>query len=126
MKRTDWKFTYNAATLATAATAKRKHHEERLEWWRDQKKIISQKVSDAGIEVHESVADRKYQSTGYNISPEIRIDATLQRDLMECQAKIHEHAKKVTEYIGWEEVLWVDKDKFFDLDHEDFLFFFGK
>lgn len=127
MQRKDWKFSYNIDTLLKGATAKRDLHEGKLKWWEGKKKETIAKVKDVGIEVQDSVA-ASYSSTKGNYGPQVVIDATLQRDLSECQQKIREHDLRVRTFNGWIAVLTqaaADPSVEYYLDHEDYLFFFG-
>ncbi len=125
MKRNDWKFTYTASTLATAAIKKRDTHQAKLQWWEGKKSEVMAKVADGGIEVQDSVA-ASYSNTKGNFGPQIRIDAGLQRDLSECQDKIMEHHGLTKSYDGWVQVLTSNPEARLDLEHDDYLFFFGE
>ena len=126
MKRDEWTFDYTAAKLADAATKKRDHHTARLTWWKGKKAEVMRKVAESGIEVHDSVAADAYMTTRPTVSPQIRIDVTLQRDLTECQEKINRHRVLEEDYDGWLQVLGANPEARLSLDHEDYLFFFGK
>lgn len=123
--RSKWEFHYQAATLAEAATKKRDHHKARFTWWENKKKEVMDKVRASGIEVVDSVA-ASYSNTKGAFGPEIRIDDTLQRDLIECQQKLLEHNNKVTEYDGWRQVLTGNPHDTLKLTHNDWLYFFGE
>ncbi len=125
MKRTDWKFQYTAAKLAEAAAIKRTKHQGKLKWWEEKKAETMKKVAETGITVQDSVAS-SYSNTKGGFGPEIVIDETLQRDLTECQRKIMEHNKLVQEYDAWFQVLSGNSEARVDLDHDDYLFFFGE
>lgn len=125
MKRDDWKFPYTAAKLAEAAQVKRKKHEIKLAWWEAKKAETLKKVTEMGIEVHDSVA-ASYSNTKGGYGPQIVIDAGLQRDLSECQSKIMEHSGRVSEYGAWFQVLAGNAEARVELDHDDYLFFFGE
>jgi hypothetical protein len=125
MKRHEWKFLYTASELASAALTKRDTHQAKFEWWENKKKEVMKSIGDGGIEVHDSVA-ASYSNTKGSFSPQIRIDATLQRDLTECQEKIMEHHELVQAYNGWLQVLSANKNDRLELNHDDYLFFFGK
>ena len=124
MERGKWKFQYTASKLAEAAKSKRATHEGKQKWWEDKKTEVMAKVRDSGIEVRDSVA-ANYSNTKGNYGPQIEIDEGLQRDLCECQSKIMEHHGLVRQYDGWEQVLTANAEARLDLDHEDYLFFFG-
>lgn len=125
MKRNEWKFQYTASKLAEAASAKRTKHQGKLQWWEDKKAETMKKVTEMGIEVHDSVASN-YSNTKGGYGPEIMIDSGLQRNLTECQRKIMEHHKLVQEYDAWFQVLTGNSESRVDLDHDDYLFFFGE
>jgi len=125
MKRNDWSFQFTASKLAEAAAAKRDLHKTKQQWWEDKKAETMKKVAESGIEVHDSVA-ASYSSAKGGYGPEIVIDAGLQRDLTECQRKIMEHNKLVQDYTGWFQVLTGNAEARVELDHDDYLFFFGE
>ncbi len=125
MKRREWLFKYTAGKLATAATAKKDHHEERLKWWEKQKEAVMIKIRESGIDVHMPVADL-YSNKTRGYGPEIVIDATMQRDLSEVQGKLIEHEAKVREYSGWVQVLDANPESQLELDNDDYLFFYGE
>lgn len=125
MKRDEWVFTYTASKLAEAAANKQEKHSKKLLWWEGKKKETMAKVTEAGIEVQDSVA-ASYSNTKGGFGPQIRIDAGLQRDLSECQDKIMEHHGKVNQYNGWVQVLNANPEARLELDHDDYLFFFGE
>lgn len=83
------------------------------------------KVAESGIEVKDSVAS-SYSNVKGNFGPEITIDATLQRELTECQQKIMEHHRFIKEYEGWIQVLKGNPESRLDLEHDDYLYFFGE
>lgn len=125
MKRHEWSFTYTAAKLAEAANAKHHLHEKKLAWWEEKKREVMKKVADGGIEVKDSVA-AGYSNTKGLMGPQIVIDASLQRDLSEVQSKIMEHHHKIVEYDGWVQVLNGNPEARLELEHDDYLFFFGE
>jgi hypothetical protein len=125
MKRNDWLFTYTASKLAEAALAKRDKHAKKLQWWEDKKGDTIKKVADSGIEVQDSMA-ASYSNVKGAFGPQIRIDSGLQRDLTECQDKIMEHHGLVKSYDGWIQVLSANGEARLELEHDDYLFFFGE
>lgn len=125
MKRHEWTFTYTASRLMQEATKKRDAHAKRLEWWSNKKAETMKRVAEVGIEVQDSVA-ACYSNTKGHFGPQIKIDAGLQRDLTECQEKILEHNELVSEYEGWIQVFDANPEARLELDHNDFLFYFGK
>ena len=124
MKRDEWTFAYTASKLAEASTHKREHHLSRRDWWEKQKENVMAKVRDNGIEVHDGVANL-HSNTTRGCGPQIVIDPMLQRDLSECQSKITEHDSLIRQYEGWKQVLQAQPESRLEIDHDDFLFFFG-
>lgn len=125
MKRDEWVFTYTASKLAEAAASKREAHQKKFMWWEDKKKEVMKQVAESGIEVQDSVAS-SYSNVKGGFGPQIKIDAGLQRDLTECQEKIVEHHDKVRQYSGWVQVLNANPEARLELEHDDYLFFFGE
>lgn len=124
MKRDDWSFEYEANELAKAAAEKADMHAGKKKWWEDKKAEVMQKIRESGIEVHDSVA-ASYSSTKGFQSPHIKIDGTLQDDLSETVNKISVHDRLLNEYQGWMQVLASNPKMRMDLDHDDWLYFFG-
>lgn len=125
MKRDEWKFEFNAETLSSAAKDKAEIHNQKRNWWEQKKAEVMQKIKDSGIEVQDSVA-ASYSNTKGSFGPQIKIDAGLQRDLTECQDKIMQHHNKNISYAGWFLIMSkASPDDVFDLDYEDWLYFFG-
>lgn len=125
MKRNEWTFTYTADELEAAAEQKRKHHADRLAWWEQKKQEVMEKIATSGITVQESPgAGASNVSRGY--TPQIRIDNTLETDLTECACKMEEHRSKERSFAGWVQVLNANPKSSLELEHDDYLFFFGK
>jgi hypothetical protein len=125
MLKDKWEFEYTASKLAEAAAIKKETHIKKLAWWEAKKTEIMQKVKDTGIEIRDSVA-ASYSNTKGGYGPQIEINDGMQRDLTECQSKILEHNRLVEQYDGWCQVLEANKESRLKLNHEDWLFFFGK
>lgn len=123
--RGKWEFEYTAARLSIAAKEKAIHHTERLAWWEKEKEKVMDKVRDVGISVQESIADQ-YGKTTQGYGPQITVDATLQRELNECQSKITAHRDSLNQYNGWIQVFDAHPEYRLKLDHDDYLFFYGK
>lgn len=128
--RHEWVYRYPVSELLAASKTKLDHHKSRLAWWQNKKEETFQKVKEGGIEVHESIV-AQYAKTGYSNtgshSATIMVDQTLQKDLNECAAKIVEHSGKINEYSAFVQVLSNrPADDRYDLELEDWLYFFGK
>jgi hypothetical protein len=129
MNRHEWKFMYTADRLLGAATTKKAWHESRLHWWAKKRDEIKETIKSEGIEIDESVAfgtetylSNKSTHRGSTVS--IRND--LVKDLTECVNKVSEHQNKVKDYDAWMQVLTSQGQATFDLNQDDWLFFFGK
>lgn len=125
MKREEWLFEYTASKLAEAAKTKQAHHQSRLKWWEEQKEKVMARIRESGIDVHMPVAEM-YSNKTRGFDPQITVDATLQRDLRECQGKLLEHDEKAREYAGWVQVLSANPESRLQLDSDDYLFFYGE
>lgn len=124
-QRDKWEFEYTAARLAEASSAKRDKHKSKFEWWEKKKTEVMQKIRETGIEIRDSVA-ASYSNTKGNYGPQIEISEGMQRDLSECQSKILEHNKLVSQYDGWCQVLQANPEARLKLTHDDWLYFFGE
>jgi len=60
------------------------------------------------------------------VGPQVRIAPELVKRLQECHGKVDEHNAKVKLYASWVEVLGAGGTQLLTLDHEDYLFFYGK
>lgn len=71
--------------------------------------------------------DKSYASNArLGIGAQIHVDPTLQKDLNECVSKMQSHSDKGRQYDGWEQVLRGNPEARVQLDHDDWMFFFGK
>ncbi len=121
--RDKWNFPYTADKLHDAAIAKHEFHTARLAWWTKKKEEVMTQIKAEGLEIDESVA-LGFSNSGRNTSVSVRND--LLRDLNECVAKVNEHTAKVKDYDAWIQVLKSQGQSSFDLNQDDWLFFFGK
>lgn len=127
MNRTKWEFPYHANDLAAAAINKSKHHKERQEWWETKKAEIVEKIKAEGLEIDESLAGEEFSKLGnYGRSTTVQIRDDLLRDLQECVGKVKEHRTKIEGYDAWTQVLSSQGSTVFNLNQEDWLYFFGK
>lgn len=125
MQRDRWTFDLSATELAKAADAKQAHHAERLTYWKSAEEKVMADVKEKGLTVEEGLG------AGSNVSPRyggamIAIDVTFQKKLNECFEKIQEHQKKFAEYSGWVQVLNANTNRTYQLNADDYLYFFGK
>lgn len=131
MNRNEWEFEYTCNALAAAATKQRDHRLSRVEAWTTKKGEVMQKIKDSGLTVHESVAEQfgntySTNAAGHGFGAQVMVDNTLQRDLSECVTKIASHRAAATEYDGWIQMLNANPESRVKLNHDDWMFFFGK
>lgn len=126
MQRDKWTFDLTAAELTKAAEAKRVFHAERLEFWNAAQEKVMADVKEKGLDVEEGIGAMHSNVTrGYH-GAQIVIDSTYQRQLNECFEKIEEHRTKLSEYVGWVQVLNANNSRTYSLNADDYLYFFGK
>lgn len=130
MKREEWTFEYTAAKLADAAAAQAAFRRSRFEFWSAKKAEVMQKIRDSGLSVHEDIAlgllDKTYSNSLVRAGAQVLVDPTLQKDLTECVNKMQHHSERARQYDGWEQVLRGNSEARVHLDHDDWMFFFGK
>lgn len=132
MKRNDWEFKYTGAKLAEAAKAQREFREGRVKVWQEKKEEVRKKISEEGVTVHEDLMDQvvsnnyKMSSTRGGYGPTVSIDPTLQQDLGRCYERIKHHEDLAKEYKAWEAVMSAHPEQVVELNHEDWIYFFGK
>jgi len=127
--RKEWKFPYTATALLHASQAKVSFHSERVIAWTDKQKEVMETIKAEGLTIEESLA-AAISSKTYNRQATVTIDDKLLRDMDECTSKISEHKEKVAVYEGWVAMMEMEaansQPVVLQLDHDDWLFFFGK
>lgn len=132
MMRHEWEFEYNASQLASAAEAQLEFRRQRIKVWEEKKAEVMTRIRESGIDVSESIADKmssaKYQlSTHSDRGPVIRINTEMRDDLSECVDKIQNHTKLQNEYAAWVQVFRAQQPHLsLKLQHDDWVYFFGK
>lgn len=128
MLRHEWKFRYTREELLAAARAKRKHHQSRVAWWEKQQSKTASEARRKGMVIEESIG-MQYSTSNAMRGKQMVVDNKYQIRLNECFAKVQEHGAKVNEYDGWVQVFEgsskAPADRFFDLNQDDYLYFFG-
>jgi hypothetical protein len=130
MKREDWKVPYSNMELAKAAEKKIGVHNDRRARWLKKKTDLIEEIKNKGITVTESVVDELMKMDYSNATrafggPTVQIDAGLQSQLIEATRKVHEHIAKRDEYRAWHAMMTGIPGQQFELDHDDWMFFFG-
>lgn len=125
MLRNEWKFPYKSADLGKAAHSKQVHHEGRVRWWEAQQKRIAAEAGKKGLELIEAVG-ASYSVSNAMHGKQLVVQGKYQMKLNECHQKLVEHRGKTETYAGWVQVLRANPKQVVDLNHDDYLFFFGK
>jgi hypothetical protein len=129
--RTKWEFEYTAKALADAAVEQRHFRDQRVLFWTEKKQHVMEKIKAEGLTIDESLSDQlsigspKYGHSGGR-GATVLIDATMQADLDECVQKIRTHTDYSKQYDAWVQLLLANPESRVRLDHDDWLFFFGK
>lgn len=130
MLRAKWEFEYTAAKLAEAAKLQLGFRVSKVRYWTNKKEEIIAEIKSKGMTVYEGVdtadSSYKYSASTSMGGAQILIDPTLQGDLNQCQAKITMHTGLRDQYNAWVQVLEGNPESRVKLDHDDWMFFFGK
>lgn len=128
MQREKWAFAYTGQTLAEAAKTKIAYHTERLDWWKTKKDEVTATIRSDGIEVDEKIAldYTNPKARDWDRGGEILVRNDLRKQLAECFQKLAEHANSIEEYGAWLQALTANPSQSFELDIQDWLFFFGR
>lgn len=124
MEKHNWKFLYKAEVIAEGAKKKKAAAEVKFVWWEAKKKELMKTVPE-GIRVQESVAS-SYSNVKSSYGPQVVIDPTLQRSLSEVHSRLISLDQAIKEYDGWVQVLSSNPQSMLELNHEDWLYFFGE
>ena len=128
MLRDSWKFAYTTNELAEAAKQKLDYHTERLNFWEDRKTEVMKTIKEEGIDVRESQLSQtnvRRKSWDYRDDTQVTVRYDLNKDLQECSEKLSYHQDCIDDYDSWRQVLAAQGDTTVEVDHQDWLFFFG-
>jgi hypothetical protein len=130
MLRVKWEFEYTASKLASAAKEQHDFRVGRIKVWEEKKQQVMQQIRDTGLSIDESLAlqlsNKMSSYTSHNSGVSVKIDQTLLDNLDETVQKINEHTTLKTQYNAWTQVLFANPESRLKLDHEDWMFFFGR
>jgi hypothetical protein len=126
--RDEWAFEYEGKALTDAAQAKIDHHKGRFEWWRQEKEKIIAKIKAEGLEITEKTALQlaAAKSREWEHGAQVLIRNDLRTRLDEAQTKLGFHLAQLNIFQGWHQILSANPEANLRLDHEDWLFFFGR
>jgi len=121
--REEWEFEYPSSQVLQGATQQKEFRLSRVQWWKEAKEKVMAEIRESGIEINESLAALTYSTTSA-MSPKIKVNETLQKQLLECHNKIQQHQQAADEYEGWIQVLKGNLDLNLKLTQADWLYFF--
>lgn len=128
MNRHTWNFPYGADKLLIAAMDKKTYHEGRMKWWADKRDETKTKLQASGIEISESVAasaNNSFSTSNYR-GHTVSLNHEMVNNMNECVEKVRTHENLIKEYSAWVEVLASQGQSSFNLNQDDWLYFFGK
>ncbi len=124
MTKHEWKFARLGSELLTGAQSKKQICEGKLAWWKTRKEDLI-KTIPAGVTMEESQVNYSSATTSFG-APQLIIDPTLQKHLKEAHSRLTNLSERIKEYDGWIQILEKNATQTFSVDHDDWLFFFGK
>jgi hypothetical protein len=130
VKRNEWTVQYTGSNLASAAKAKIDFHEGRLKFWEGAKEKVMAEIREEGIEINESIADQLRNSNAYATTQSFGPSVTIRNDLLEkmqeAHGKVGTHEGLIKEYQAWAQMMDAHPTALFQLQHADWMFFFGR
>ena len=128
MQRNEWNFHYSGKQLLKAAKAKVTHHSSRYTWWLTRKDDLLKTIRSEGLEVSEAEALQHsgHKARDWNQGARVMVRNDLQTQLDECLRKLGFHAEQLDSFQGWTQVFDANPESNLPLDHNDWLFFFGR
>ena len=128
MIRNDWTFEYRSDELAGAAEKKLAYHRERLAFWQAKRTEVMDRIRAEGLELDEKIAVgySNPKARDWQRGNQVMVRNDLQKDLDECLEKLEWHTRQRDEYDAWHQVLSCQHGRAQQLDHQDWLFFFGR
>lgn len=121
--REEWVFEYSSNQVLQGANQQKEFRLSKVQWWKAAKEKVMAEIRESGIEINESLAALTYSTTSA-MSPKIKVNETLQKQLLECHNKIQQHQQAADEYEGWIQVLKGNLDLNLKLTQADWLYFF--
>lgn len=118
MQRRDWKFQKTAVELAEAAQERCSYHMKRHSFWEEERDKAQAEINAAGVKV----VSRPISGGERH---DVVADPTLLDRLWECEKKMIDHSNRSNEYAQWYAALKTVDARTLELDHDDWLFFFG-
>lgn len=129
--REGWTFEMPVGEVLEGAQKQLAYRQTRVEFWKDRRDEIVQKIREEGITINESEVEKLAGGTSYSngIGNGVRvvIDNEMQVRLQEAQMKLQENREHVRQYQTWVDLLTPQSAKLsVKLDRADWLYFFGK
>jgi hypothetical protein len=127
MRRKSWTFGYKGEDLSVAARRKEGFHRERLEAWKKVKDKTMESIREDGLCIGEGPAAgfRRTKRRDWD-DAQVTVREDLSRRLDQCLEKLGHHTGMADSYAGWLQVLEAVPEARLELDHDDWLYFFGR
>ena len=117
MIRNEWRFQFEAGSVADAARREAAYHRERYAWWLAEQDRVTAEVERSGVQI------REFEVTGGR-QKQVVIDPTLQGRLSECDRKMQRHTEEAEQYEMWADAMdAMPTEQIYDLDPEDVRYF---
>lgn len=103
--RETWEFPYSPQALKEASEKRLEYHQQRLEWWENEREEAEGKLKDKGFEYRE-----QQRST---LAKELVVvaDPDLLKRVKECSDKVTQHERRIREYEAWIRAFTVKMEK---------------
>ncbi len=114
--------------MAEAATVKLNFRQGRLAFWKQSKDETMTTIRAEGLEIDEKIAlgYRSPKSAEWERGAKIMVRNDLRDKLDECLTKLAHHTEMIQHYDGWLQALTANPQTRFQVDIEDWHFFFGR
>ena len=128
MQRNEWTFEYTAGKLSDAASAKMRHHGERVRFWKSKREEVLATIRAEGLEIDEKLVlgFQTPKSRDWERANRVTVRDDLRQHLDECLDKLRFHTDQLSQSDGWQQVLAANAERRVALTIDDWLFFFGR
>ena len=118
MLRNNWKFKVTLKVLAEAVSAKLGYHTDKVEEWGIIRKDTLGEIKDTGITIEE-----QHYTGGADVV--LKAKTELSKKLSRADQRLKHHKQAKDEIERWQRVIESDKDKdrVFELDFDDVVYF---
>ncbi len=123
MQRTEWEFEYQAGDLLAAAQKEFDRREERIEYWKEQREQVLEKLKNEGLDITRW-NEGEYTKASVGTRIDVGFDAKLMGRLQECQKYLERAREEKKEFAMWIQAFGNCQDtQGFKLDAPDISYF---